>query len=59
MASIINKTQLAMVDSFVADLEFSLGVEHRKISFESLWNDTPPTEADGQGLREYMKNVSC
>ena len=57
MALITNRNQLAMVDSLVADLESSLGVEHRKVSFESLWNDSPPIEANGQGLEEYMKDV--
>ena len=49
---------MEIIDSFVRDLESSLGVKHRKVSFKSLWNDSPPTEAGGQSLREYMEDVS-
>lgn len=41
----------------MADLEWSLGVKHRKVSFESVWSDSPPTESGGQRLSEYMKDV--
>lgn len=58
MALITNRDQLKIIDNFVADLESSLGVKHRRISFESLWKDSPPIEADGQNLGEYMKDVS-
>ena len=58
MAAITNKDQVEIVDKFVADLESSLGVKHKKISFESLWSNSPPIEVCGQGLREYMKDVS-
>lgn len=55
---ITNKDQLGLIDNFVEDLESSLGVNQRKLSFESLWNESPPAEAGGQCLREYMKDVS-
>lgn len=58
MATITNDDQLRIVDAFVKDLEVSLGVQSQEISFETLWNETPPTEAGGQNLSEYMKNVS-
>lgn len=58
MALITNGDQLEIIDSFVADLELSLGVSQNRVSFDSLWNDTPPIEANGQGLQEYMKDVS-
>ena len=50
---------MEIIDSFVADLESSLGVKHRRTSFDSLWHESQPPEADGQGLQEYMKDVSC
>lgn len=58
MALITNRDQLEIIDKFVADLELSLGVKHRRISFESLWKDSPPVEAGGQDLEEYMRDVS-
>ena len=58
MALITNRDQLEIIDKFVADLESSLGVSQKRVSFDSLWNDSPPIEANGQGLQEYMKDVS-
>lgn len=58
MALITNRDQLEIIDEFVADLESSLGVKQRRVSFNSLWNDSPPTEAGGQGLQDFMKDVS-
>lgn len=57
IALITNRDQLEIVNGFVADLESFLGVKQRKVSFESLWDDSPPTEAGGQSLREYMKDA--
>ena len=48
---------MEIIDNFVSDLELSLGVKHRRVSFDSLWDESPPPEADGQGLQEYMKDV--
>ena len=58
MPLITNRDQLEIIDKFVADLESSLGVKHRRVSFDFLWNESPPPEADGQGLQEYMRDVS-
>ena len=58
MLSITNRDQIEIIDNFVSDLESSLGVKHRRVSFDSLWNESPPHEADGQGLQEYMRDVS-
>lgn len=58
MSLITNRDQLAIIDKFVADLESSLGVKHSKVSFENLWKTSPPIETGGQGLSEYMKDVS-
>ena len=49
---------MEMIDNFVTDLEFSLGVKQRRVSFDFLWNESPPPEADDQGLQEYMRDVS-
>lgn len=58
MPLITNRDQTRIIDSFVADLESSLGVKHRRVSFDSLWKESPPPEAYGQGLQEYMRDVS-
>lgn len=58
MKQIANKDQLRIIEEFVADLESSLGVKQSKVSFDALWNDFPPHEADGQSLMVYMKDVS-
>lgn len=58
MTLITNKDQLEILNKFVEDLESSLGVKHEKVSFETLWNDSPPIEAGDQSLREYMRDVS-
>ena len=58
MSLITNRDQVEIIDRFITDLESSLGVKQKKLSFESLWDNSPPTEANGQSLRDYMKDVS-
>jgi hypothetical protein len=58
MKSIGNEQQIQLIDSFVVDLEKTFGVEHKKLSFEQVWHDDPPSEAKGETLMEYMKEVS-
>lgn len=50
MNQITNKDQLRIIEEFLADLGSSLGVKQKKVSFESLWDDSPPPEADGESL---------
>ena len=38
---------MEIIDNFVADLESSLGVKHRRVSLDSLWNELLPSEVDG------------
>ncbi|KAL8364203.1 hypothetical protein RB601_009782 [Gaeumannomyces tritici] len=52
-----NKTQVALIDSFVADLEKYLGVEHKKVSCVEFWDKDPPAEAHGASCQEYMKDA--
>ena len=56
-ALITNRDQLQLVDKFVSDLEASFGVRRRAISFNALWNASPPSQAGEQTLQEYMKDV--
>ena len=57
MALVSNKDQLEIIDHFVTDLESSLGVRQTMISFASLWDASPPKEANSQSLQEYMETV--
>jgi hypothetical protein len=58
MKLIGNKDQLSLIDIFVADLEMSLNVPPAKVSFEEAWTTSPPPEAHGQSMKEYMKDAS-
>lgn len=57
MSLIGNKTQMALIDAFVADLEKFLGVGRQVVSFEELWDRTSPPEAKGASFRDYMNHV--
>ena len=58
MSKISNAEQVAIIDKFVADLEASLGVQREKVSFEEVWNSSPPPEAQGLSFEDYMHNAS-
>jgi hypothetical protein len=58
MKIIGNKEQVKIIDTFVTDLESSLGVTQNKVSFNQAWDADPPLEANGASLQEYMKDVS-
>ncbi len=57
MELITNKDQLKIIDDFITDLENSLGVKHKKVSFSEVWASNPPLEAKGESLHEYMKDA--
>lgn len=57
MALITNSNQVKLVDDFVADLEVSTGLKHRKISPKAEWAASPPEEACGEDLDEYTKDA--
>ena len=57
MALITNSNQVKLIDDFVAYLEVSTGLKHRKILFEAAWAASPPEEACGEDLHEYMKHA--
>ena len=57
MSLIENKVQLDIINRFVDDLGASLGVACQRISFNELWDLTPPEESRGMSLPEYMKDV--
>lgn len=54
---IINKYQLSVIEDFVFDLEAAMGIKQEKVSLASLWDISPPAEAGGQSLGEYMKHA--
>lgn len=53
------ETGKKFVEVWYGDLESSLGVTLQKISFNDLWDANPPREAEGAGLQQYMKDVTC
>lgn len=57
LASIFEEIQI-LTDKFVATLEHFLGIQADKVSLSEIWDSKPPSEADGQSLEEYMKQVS-
>ncbi|KAL8899858.1 MAG: hypothetical protein Q9207_005985 [Kuettlingeria erythrocarpa] len=57
MSLITNKDQLSLIERFVADLESTMGIKHEEVSLTSLWDISPPAEAGGQSLDEYMKSA--
>ncbi|KAJ8110763.1 hypothetical protein OPT61_g6474 [Boeremia exigua] len=50
--------QLDLIKAFVGDLEVILGIKHKQVSFEEAWEANPPSEANGESLSVYMKDVS-
>ncbi|KAL8939594.1 MAG: hypothetical protein Q9216_003274 [Gyalolechia sp. 2 TL-2023] len=58
MSLMTNTDQLAIIEHFLTDLEATLGIKHEKVSFTSSWAISPPAEAGGQSLDEYMK-LAC
>ncbi len=58
MELITNKDQRKLVDEFASDLEMSLGVRRKSVSFNSLWDAHPPAKAKGKSLQNFMKDVS-
>ena len=61
MSKITNEGQISLLKSFVNDLRDSLGAETEivDLSFDTLWQNDPPMEAQGQSLNEYMEDVGC
>jgi len=57
LASIFEENQ-ALTDKLVATLEHFLGIQAEKVSLSDIWDSKPPSEADGQSLEEYMRQVS-
>lgn len=45
-------------EQFLAAVEAFLGVKSTRLSLTQTWASKPPAEAKGQGLQEYMKDVS-
>lgn len=45
-------------EQFLASVEAFLGVKSTRLSLTHTWASKPPAEAKGQGLQEYMRDVS-
>ena len=50
--------QMKLVDSFVGDLETTLGgTRVLKLSITEVWNATAPEEASGKSINEFFDEV--
>jgi hypothetical protein len=47
-----------LTEEFVRALEKSLGIKRTTISLADMWHRSPPHEAQGLELQEYMDEVS-
>jgi hypothetical protein len=55
---IMDGEQQALAEGFVRDMEGFLGVQQNKLSFKEEWAKSPPEEADGQKMDQFMKMVN-
>ena len=55
---VANEKQQEMLDEIVQDVERYCGVERKHISFKDLWLESPPKEAAGQSLHDFLQDVS-
>lgn len=46
-----------MTEQFLAILESHLGIQHTKISLAEQWKDSPPPEAEGKSIEDYLVMV--
>lgn len=49
-----DETQQQIVESFISTLENFLGVKKTDFSLADRWTESPPPEAEGRTLAEYM-----
>jgi hypothetical protein len=54
----IDSNQVEFAEHFVNDIESQLGLTHVKVSFVNEWAKSPPPEAEGASLDDYMVPVS-
>lgn len=47
------------MESFISTLENFLGVKKTDFSLADRWTESPPPEAEGRTLAEYMIRVEC
>ncbi|KAI9834946.1 MAG: hypothetical protein M1819_002669 [Sarea resinae] len=53
-----NPEQMKLLDSFVGDLETTIGTEASKISIREYWNTNGPEEAGGKTIDEFFDEVA-
>ena len=51
-----NKTQMDLIEKFLAHLAKCLNTYHYPISITSLWKESRPDEAENLGVQEYLKD---
>ena len=55
---VANEKQQEMLDEIVLDVENNCGIERKYISFKDLWLESPPKEAAGKSLHDFLQDVS-
>jgi Asp-tRNA(Asn)/Glu-tRNA(Gln) amidotransferase A subunit family amidase len=54
---ITNTDQVRIIDQFVADLGNALDTDPKTVSFEEVWQSSPPADSNGESLQEYMRDA--
>ncbi|KAH7302922.1 hypothetical protein B0I35DRAFT_455416 [Stachybotrys elegans] len=53
-----NPEQQALVERFIGDLESAIGIKATKISISERWRVSPPQEAGGRSIQEFLDKVA-
>lgn len=49
---------MTLIDDFIHDLETVYNVKREKVSIAETWKTSPPQEAEGLSVQDYLKDVS-
>jgi hypothetical protein len=52
-----NAAQIAVIESFIRDLEVELGVKRTEVSVAEEWKKSRPVDVKEDGVAEYLKEV--
>ncbi len=49
---------MVLIDDFISDLETVYNVKREKVSLAETWKTSPPKEAEGLSVQDFLKDVS-
>lgn len=58
LAAASSKEYKELMKEFITAMENYAGIKTQPINITDLWNGSPPDEADGQAMQDFMKDVS-